>query len=404
ADGRWIPSCRIKDTRRGERMGFEHRHRGGVSAREELEEALARIHRLELARARELLLRAEQAAAEDPQARSVRQWFALLLEEEACAAVGWGTALTASGAAPARVPGRVAGRTSSPRGAEMYAPGRQTLVMREAERAAQEAHEETTHEEAAREPSRRAPVSPAAPPAGASQPGAAPRREPGRLDVATQWRMSQAFGFEFNGVSIRRDSPLAIGATRALVKDGEVHFREGEYRPGTRAGDWLIAHELAHIVQQQAGRGDRPAPRRAIEREADRAATLALLGHAAPIALRAQPTVAYAYNDGEDHEPDAADAGGDIGAGESGAEGGEHDEEAEAGADAGAADKAKEAALQADDQKADDARKADADANASTAGEAKPAEARSQPTAEPANGEPVEDPALHEGGESAADA
>src|SRR6185436_16589252 len=88
ADGRWIPSCRIKDTRRGERMGFEHRHRGGVSAREELEE--------ELARTRELLLRAEQAAAEDPQARSVRQWFALLLEEEACAAVGWGTALTAS--------------------------------------------------------------------------------------------------------------------------------------------------------------------------------------------------------------------------------------------------------------------------------------------------------------------
>lgn len=289
-------------------MGFEHRHQGGVSAREELVEALARIHRLELARARELLLRAEQAAAEDPQARSVRQWFALLLEEDARAAGGWRTAQAASSAAPTRVPGRGLGRTSSPRGTAAYVPGRETLVMREAERASQEAQEKVTRER--RLP---APTLPVATPAGASQPGAAPQHEPGRLDVALQWRMSEAFGFDFSGVSIRRDSPLATGGTRALVKDGEVHFREGEYRPGTRAGDWLIAHELAHIVQQQAGRGDRPAPRRAIEREADRAATLAILGHAAPIALRAQPAVAYAYSDGEEHEPDTSDAGADDG-------------------------------------------------------------------------------------------
>src|SRR5262245_60464595 len=117
-------------------MGFEHRHRGGVSAREELIESLARIHRLELAHARELLLRAEQVAAEDPQARSVRQWCALLLEEEARGTAGRRTVQAASGAVPAR--GLV--RTSSPRGAEVHAPGRQTLVMYEAERAAQGAH------------------------------------------------------------------------------------------------------------------------------------------------------------------------------------------------------------------------------------------------------------------------
>jgi hypothetical protein len=302
-------------------MGFEHRHRDGVSSREELIESLARLHRLELAHARELLLRAEQAAAEDPQARSVRQWFALILEGEARGAAGRRTVQAASGTVPAR--GLV--RTSSPRGAEAHAPGRQTLVMYEAEQAAQGAQApgrqtlvmyeaeraaQEAHEEAAHEPRLGVPASSPAPPAGTPQPGAAPRRDPGHLDIVTQWRMSQAFGFDFSGVSIRRDSPLATGDTRALVKDGEVHFREGAYRPGTRAGDWLIAHELAHVVQQQAGRSDRPASRKAVEREADRAATLAILGRVAPIALRAQPAAAYAFSDGEEH---AADLDEDVG-------------------------------------------------------------------------------------------
>jgi len=160
------------------------------------------------------------------------------------------------------------------------APGKQTLVMQEAQ-----------YDE---EPApRRAPAP----------------REPGRLDAGLQGRMSQAFGFDLSGVSIRRDSPEATGATRALVKDGEVHFREGAYQPGTREGDWLIAHELAHVVQQQGGRGERAGSRQELEREADRAATLAVLGRAAPIALRAQPAVAYAFSDSEEHaEADAASA------------------------------------------------------------------------------------------------
>ncbi len=64
-------------------MGSERRYGQGSLPREELAVSLARAHGLELARSRELLRRAEQAAAEDAQARSVRRWFAILVEEDA---------------------------------------------------------------------------------------------------------------------------------------------------------------------------------------------------------------------------------------------------------------------------------------------------------------------------------
>src|SRR3954451_60121 len=62
-------------------MGSESRHRNVAPSREELAEALARAHRVELEKSRELLRRAEHASAEDPQARSVGQWFKLLVDE-----------------------------------------------------------------------------------------------------------------------------------------------------------------------------------------------------------------------------------------------------------------------------------------------------------------------------------
>ncbi|TMQ23290.1 MAG: DUF4157 domain-containing protein [Deltaproteobacteria bacterium] len=125
---------------------------------------------------------------------------------------------------------------------------------------------------------------------------------PEPLAAAQQSQMSRAYGFDFSGVLIRRDSPAATGATRALFKDGEIHFRQGEYRPGTPDGDRLIAHELAHVVQQRGGRGERTGSREELEREADHAASLAARGQPAPIALRADPSASYAFHDGEDHD------------------------------------------------------------------------------------------------------
>ena len=49
-------------------------------------------------------------------------------------------------------------------------------------------------------------------------------------------------------------SASALGA-RAYTVGTDVVFGAGQYRPGTRAGDRLLAHELVHVVQQAAGGG-----------------------------------------------------------------------------------------------------------------------------------------------------
>jgi hypothetical protein len=126
------------------------------------------------------------------------------------------------------------------------------------------------------------------------------------LDATLRARLGPLFGFDLAGIEVVPESPAASGSTKAVTRAGEVHFRPGSYQPGTQHGDWLIAHELAHVVQQRGGRGERPGTRRELEREADRAATLVTRGIAAPIALRAQPAAAYAFDEGEAH-----DSGGD---------------------------------------------------------------------------------------------
>ena len=127
------------------------------------------------------------------------------------------------------------------------------------------------------------------------------------LDARLRTRLGPLFGFDLGGIEVVPESPMANGSTKAVTRDGEVHFRPGSYQPGTQHGDWLIAHELAHVVQHRGGRGERDGTRRELEREADRAATLVRRGIAAPIALRAQPA-AYAFDEEEARDSDGDDA------------------------------------------------------------------------------------------------
>ena len=69
------------------------------------------------------------------------------------------------------------------------------------------------------------------------------------------------FGFDFNSVRIH-SSRSAAGSARALASRAytmgtDITFGADEYRPRTREGRRLIAHELAHVVQQARGRGFR---------------------------------------------------------------------------------------------------------------------------------------------------
>jgi hypothetical protein len=69
--------------------------------------------------------------------------------------------------------------------------------------------------------------------------------------------MEKAFGADFSGVKVHTDSQSdqinqSIQA-KAFTTGQDVFFRQGEYNPGSRGGQELIAHELTHVVQQNGG-------------------------------------------------------------------------------------------------------------------------------------------------------
>lgn len=80
--------------------------------------------------------------------------------------------------------------------------------------------------------------------------------QPGRpLDPGTRGLMERRFATSFADVRIHDDA-LSHRASRALAADAfacgqHVHFASGQYRPSTTDGIGLIAHELAHTIQQR---------------------------------------------------------------------------------------------------------------------------------------------------------
>ncbi|MEH2284495.1 MAG: DUF4157 domain-containing protein [Nostoc sp.] len=69
--------------------------------------------------------------------------------------------------------------------------------------------------------------------------------------------MERAFGADFSGVKVHTDGQSdqlnrSIQA-RAFTTGQDVFFRQGEYNPGNRGGQELLAHELTHVVQQNGG-------------------------------------------------------------------------------------------------------------------------------------------------------
>ncbi|MCP4599006.1 MAG: glycohydrolase toxin TNT-related protein [Proteobacteria bacterium] len=74
------------------------------------------------------------------------------------------------------------------------------------------------------------------------------------LDGGLRSRMESAFGSTFSNVRVHNDSNaagLSSGLNaRAFTVGEHVAFGSGEYQPGTMVGDALIAHELAHTIQQ----------------------------------------------------------------------------------------------------------------------------------------------------------
>lgn len=111
------------------------------------------------------------------------------------------------------------------------------------------------------------------------------------LDAATRGFVEPRFGHDFSQVRVHADARAADSASAvnalAYTMGNQVVFGAGQFSPGTTRGMDLLAHELAHVVQQ----GDAPVagPPRGVsspgdpsERSAEALSEAALRGSAAP--------------------------------------------------------------------------------------------------------------------------
>ena len=68
-------------------------------------------------------------------------------------------------------------------------------------------------------------------------------------------RMEPKLGADLSGVRVHTGGESAKAAAgfgaRAFTVGSDVHFNSGQYAPGTKEGDKLLAHELTHVVQGQ---------------------------------------------------------------------------------------------------------------------------------------------------------
>lgn len=74
------------------------------------------------------------------------------------------------------------------------------------------------------------------------------------LEPGLQERFGQAMGADFSKVRVHTNARAnalnqSVGA-RAFTTKQDLFFKRGEYQPGSRGGQELIAHELTHVIQQ----------------------------------------------------------------------------------------------------------------------------------------------------------
>jgi hypothetical protein len=132
-----------------------------------------------------------------------------------------------------------------------------------------------------------------------------------RLDIRTRAALEPGFGHDFSNVRVHADHDADqlsshFGA-RAFTNTNDVFFRSGEYSPETIEGQHLLAHELAHVVQQArfGGPNDRGLSdsHETSEVEADVAADAVLAGGSATVQ---SPSAAIARKE-DDDELDLSD-------------------------------------------------------------------------------------------------
>jgi hypothetical protein len=130
--------------------------------------------------------------------------------------------------------------------------------------------------------------------------------------------MEAQFGHEFRNVRVHRDTAADAAAhevaASAFTVGTDIVFRAGHYAPETADGFLLVAHELAHVVQNErrpdGARDPMSTPTDSSEREADRASREIFAG--SPTTIDAVPSGAIArtvFPSREDESPDVRTGG-----------------------------------------------------------------------------------------------
>ncbi len=116
------------------------------------------------------------------------------------------------------------------------------------------------------------------------------------LDPGVRAALEPQFGHDFSQVRVHTDATAGESAravsARAYTVQNDMVFAPGEYAPQTPRGQWLLAHELAHVAQQDGSGARRSAlavepAHSPAEREADVAADTAAGGAAGPVHVAA---------------------------------------------------------------------------------------------------------------------
>ena len=113
------------------------------------------------------------------------------------------------------------------------------------------------------------------------------------LPAGVRDRFEASLGADLGAIRVHTDDASATAAAavgaRAFARGNDIHFGAGQYQPDDPFGMHLLAHEVAHTVQQSGGAATTQyklavsSPGDAAEVEADRAADAMVRGEAASV-------------------------------------------------------------------------------------------------------------------------
>ncbi|MFL6016528.1 MAG: DUF4157 domain-containing protein [Gaiellaceae bacterium] len=122
------------------------------------------------------------------------------------------------------------------------------------------------------------------------------------LDRKLRAYFEPRLGVDLSRVRTHTDAGAAESAkrlrARAYTVGSDVVFGPNQYEPETQRGRWLVAHELAHVAQ--AGRASGAAGTRAVERDANAAATAAVTGKPVRIGARRSGVELHKFGEPDD--------------------------------------------------------------------------------------------------------